>query len=167
MSVAAFMDERVTFSLEVPAEVNALLQQAVALTSKNRQVAETLFLQALEKDQRCLHCYFALYKFYFYQKRLTEAERIVILGLAEAARQGNFPNDSDRLVREPEKWNLHDNELGLFYLYTMKALAFIKLRQEQQSQSHLILEQIAILDPNDLSGASVIMQIAEALEGND
>ncbi|MFZ2170265.1 MAG: hypothetical protein WAW61_11585 [Methylococcaceae bacterium] len=160
MSSVAFIEERVLFSPNIPTEVNNLLQAAVAASSVDQSRAEDLFLQAQILDSHCLQTYFALYKFYFFQKRLVDAERIVLAGLDESAKQGGFPNDYHRLVQNPRQWNLYANESTLFYLYTLKALAFIKLRQGYNVDAHLILSHLQQLDPEDLSGASVIMDLA-------
>jgi hypothetical protein len=156
--------ERIIFSPNIPPEVNQLLQAAVIASSVDQARAENLFIQAQTTDRHCLQTYFALYKFYFYQKRLADAERIALSGLEESARQGGFPSDFRRLVREPKKWDLYANEITLFYLYTLKALAFIKLRQGQMVEGQLILSLLQQLDPQDKSGASVIMDLAAALE---
>ena len=160
MSSVAFIEERVLFSPDIPVEVNNLLQAAVAASSVDQAQAETLFLQAQTLDSHCLQTYFALYKFYFFQKRLVDAERIVLAGLEEAAKQGGFPNDYRRLVQNEQKWNLYANESTLFYLYTLKALAFIKLRLGFTLDAQLVLSHLQQLDPEDLSGASVIMDLA-------
>jgi len=159
MSVA-FVEERVMFSPNMPIEVNHLLQAAVAASSVDQSRAESLFLQAQALDSHCLQTYFALYKFYFYQKRLVDAERIVIAGLEEAARQGGFPSDYRRLAKNRQKWDLYANDITLFYLYTLKALAFIKLRLGFTIDAQLVLSHLQQLDPDDLSGASVIMDLA-------
>jgi hypothetical protein len=160
MSSVAFIEERVTFSPNIPTEVNNLLQAAVAASSLDQAEAETLFLQAQTLDSHCLQTYFALYKFYFFQKRLIDAERIVLAGLEEAAKQGGFPSDYRRLVGNLQKWNLYANDSTLFYLYTLKALAFIKLRLGFTLDAQLVLSHLQQLDPEDLSGASVIMDLA-------
>lgn len=160
MSSVAFIEERVTFSPNIPTEVNNLLQAAVAASSVDQAEAETLFLQAQTLDSHCLQTYFALYKFYFFQKRLIDAERIVLAGLEEAAKQGGFPSDYRRLVGNLQKWNLYANDSTLFYLYTLKALAFIKLRLGFTLDAQLVLSHLQQLDPEDLSGASVIMDLA-------
>ena len=148
------------FSPNIPAEVNQLLQAAVAVSSKDQNRAENLFLQAQTLDSHCLQTYFALYKFYFFQKRLVDAEKVVLAGLEESALQGGFPNDYRQLVGNLKKWNLYANEGALFYLYTMKALAFIKLRQGHTLDAQTVLSQLQQLDPDDLSGATVIMDLA-------
>ena len=163
MSSVAFVEERVLFSPNMPAEVNHLLQAAVAASSVDQSRAENLFLQAQTLDSHCLQTYFALYKFYFFQKRLVDAERIVLAGLEESAKQGGFPNNYRRLVQNQPKWNLYANESTLFYLYTLKALAFIKLRQGFTTDAQLVLSHLQQLDPEDLSGASVIMDLAAGI----
>lgn len=161
MPGTTFIEERVLFSPHMPPQVNALLQAAVAASSANQTQAEQLFLQAQALDSQCLQTYFALYKFYFYQKRLVDAERIVLAGLEEAARQAGFPNDHQLLVKDLHKWDMYADENALFYLYTLKALAFIRLRRGLSDEATLILSHLQQLDPQDLSGSSVIMQLAK------
>ncbi len=164
MAAVGFIDEAVLFSPNMPDAVNSLLQQAVVASRNDKARAESLFMQAYELDPSCLQTYFALYKFYFYQARLGEAESFVMLGLQEAANQGGFPADYRLLYSERERWNLYADEVCLFYLYTLKALAFIKLRQQQMEQGQDILTSMRELDPDDRSGASVIMALAQALQ---
>lgn len=167
MVVASPFEERVLFSPNLPEAVNQLLQAAVTASHANQPLAEKLFRQAQDKDRACLQTYFALYKFYFYQGRLQEAEREVIAALEEAARQGKFPCDYHRLAREVERWNLYADETSLFYLYSLKALAFIKLRRNYDAEARVILSLLQVLDPEDRCGASVIMSLAAALEEED
>ena len=164
MRSVGFIEERVLFSPDIPAEVNNLLQAAVAASPVDQNRAETQFLQAQALDSHCLQTYFALYKFYFFQKRLLDAERIVLAGLEESARQGGFPNDYQQLAGNLQQWNLYTNECSLFYLYTLKALAFIRLRLGLTLEAQLILSTLQQLDPKDLSGASVIMDLAEGVK---
>lgn len=164
MGRVGFIDEAVLFSPDMPEAVNELLQAAVVASRSDKVRAEQLFTEAYRLDKACLQTYFALYKFYFYQARLSEAESFVLAGLEEAARQGGFPADYRRLYRDKSKWDLYASDTALFYLYTLKALAFIKLRQQQLSQAQAILAMMKGLDPEDRSGASVIMDLAEAMQ---
>jgi hypothetical protein len=163
LTVSGF-EERVLFSPTVPKAVNHLLQQAVAANQSDSAQAEHLFKLAKALDRSCLQTYFALYKFYFHHKRLQEAELEIQAALEEAARQGGFPGDFRRLARLSLKWDLYANEIGLFYLYTLKALAFVKLRKQQEYEAQFILTLLQDLDPEDRCGASVIRSLAEALE---
>ncbi|NOT10297.1 MAG: hypothetical protein HOP23_00420 [Methylococcaceae bacterium] len=164
MSIVTFVEERVLFSPNIPVEVNNLLQAAVAASSIDQNQAENLFLQAHQLDIHCLQTYFALYKFYFFQKRLADAERLVLAALKESARQSGFPGEYQLLSENRQRWNLYANECSLFYLYSLKALAFIKLRQGRASEAEHVLAHLRLLDPDDLSGASVIMDLAAGVE---
>ena len=157
------LEERVLFSPHLPEEVNALLQAAVLANHADKPRAEQLFKQAQQLDGSCLQTYFALYKFYFYQGRLQEAEREVMAGLEAASLQGGFPGDYRQLALDPGKWDMYASEITLFYLYTLKALAFIKLRRQQEDEADFILSLLRNLDPEDRSVGSVIMQLAQAL----
>ncbi|MBK8815817.1 MAG: hypothetical protein IPN42_10085 [Methylococcaceae bacterium] len=157
-------EERVLFSPHIPSAVNNLLQQAVAANRSDFGQAEQLFKLAKQTDRSCLQTYFALYKFYFHHKRLHDAESEIRAALEEAARQGGFPSDFRRLARQPLKWDLCANEIGLYYLYTLKALAFVKLRKQQDIEAQVILTLLQDLDPEDRCGASVIRSLAEAVE---
>jgi hypothetical protein len=83
--------------------------------------------------------------------------------LAEAARQGQFPVDYSQLAQQSKQWDLYANDTTLFYLYTLKALAFIKLRQGFDGEAQQVLAHLRQLDPKDLSGASVIMDLAAGM----
>jgi len=157
------LEERVLFSPNLPEPVNKLLQAAVVANHVDKDRAEQLFKQAQALDAACLQTHFALYKFYFYQGRLLEAEREVLTGLAAAALQGNFPADYRLLAQTPEARDMYASDIHLFYLYTLKALAFIKLRLMAEDEAHFILNLLLELDPEDRIGASVIRQLAQAL----
>jgi len=166
MNQVMFTEEAVLFDIDIPDSVNSLLQAGVVATRKNKLKAERLFRQAYQLDRHCLQTYYALYKFHFHHKQFLEAEYFVLSGMDEAASQDGFPSDYHRLFRDKDKWNMYENKIRLFYLYCLKALAFIKLRREQTIQAQIILAIIKELDPEDRSGASVVMAIALALDAD-
>ena len=53
------------------------------------------------------------------------------------------------------------NSPAHFYLFSLKALSFILLRQGRIAECRMILDKIEELDPGDLIGASVIRAYAE------
>jgi tetratricopeptide (TPR) repeat protein len=161
------IEERILFSPTMPDEVNRVLQQAVALSRNHFLEAERLFKRALELDRSCLQGYFALYKFYFHYKQFNDAEREIKAALAEAARQGGFPDNLRQLIEPPHKDQLYAGESGLFYLFSLKALAFVKLRRRQDGEAQTILALLQELDPEDRSGASVIRSLANAIKEDD
>lgn len=146
------------FAVETAPEVTALLAEAAIAHGDNAR-AETLLKSARHADPHCLVVYFALYKFYFYRGRLLEAERAALDGLTEAATQGNFVNDWKQLHADSVDWTLATGPVR-FYLFSLKALAFIRLRSGRTAEATAILARLAELDPMDQVGGSVIRSLA-------
>ncbi|BBL72062.1 hypothetical protein MoryE10_26680 [Methylogaea oryzae] len=152
------------FAPGLPAAVDALLQRAVALRHSDPAEAERLLLNAAARFPDCLPAHFALYKYYANRRSLAQAEDAARRALREAARQGGF---ACRLgLREPagERHPYEAGGAGHFYLFTLKALAFIKLRRNEAAAAEDILALLLALDPEDRSGASVVRQLADAVE---
>lgn len=106
--------------------------------------------------------YFSLYKFLVYKRRLEDAERVVRMALAEAAAQGGFDADWRRLTREGADWSGNCTAVH-FYLFSLKALAFIRLRRGDLAECLALLAKLADIDPADQVGATVIADLARAV----
>lgn len=143
-----------------PPLINETLRQAADCYADTEK-AEFLMWTALKADPECLGSYFSLYKFYFYKRMLTEAEGVARLALDTAARQGGFTPDWTRLDAQSADWRRVDAPQH-FYLFTLKALAFIRLRLGCAEESHALLAKLKELDPLDTVGASVIRDLAYA-----
>jgi len=150
----------VRFGGIVPPEVDIRLSMAAA-AHRDARTTEVLLLDAQSIDPTCLPVYFALYKFYFYRSRLAEAERITLQALIAAARQAGFSEDWQRLTPHTADWVATD-EPQHFYLFSLKALAFIRLRLGRTEEARAILAKLNELDPSDTVGASVIHALATA-----
>jgi hypothetical protein len=119
-----------------------------------------LLWQAHRQAPDALPVYFSLYKFYFYKGDLKNAELAARMGLSAAARVGQFAADWDVLKPDSVDWSDYASPAH-FYLFTLKALAFIRLRCGDAGESLSILAKLAELDPRDSVGAAVIRAIAE------
>jgi tetratricopeptide (TPR) repeat protein len=113
---------------------------------------------ALNPDQ--LSAYFALYKLLFRQSRLDEAANVAELALAVSARLGRFAAQWQKLTPGAADWS-DTSSPAHFYLFTLKALSFIHLRQGKVDVCRDMLSQIERLDPADSVGASVIRAYAD------
>ena len=164
MSVLAFHEDRVLFGVNVPSEVNAFLQRAVA-AYEDTPLAESLLWQAQQLDPTQLDVYVALYKFYFYKNRIREAEEVVLQSLRQSAEQGGFSADWNELTPSSTDWYSIANPQRL-HLYALKALSFIRLRQDDVSGADSILEKLRELDPTDQVGGSVLQELAAAMREN-
>jgi len=135
-----------------------LLQNAMAAYQHTSR-AEAILWSAQAIDPACLPVYFALYKFYFYKFRLPDAEKVALMGLNTAARQGGFPAEWSLLTPSSASWHSAQGAQH-FYLFTLKALAFIRLRMGKREQSLAMLDKLRELDPADSVGSSVIRDLA-------
>lgn len=160
-SVTPLTEDRVRFASDVPADTNHYLQQAAASPQSDR--AEALLRRAAVLSPGLLAVNVARYKFHFYRGQLAEAEAIVRDTLHSAAEQGGFDAD----------WNAHPGPLAgredtespqRYYLYALKALAFISLRKGERGQAAELLEALQLLDPVDLVGGSVIEDLMDGSE---
>ena len=155
------LDEDLSFNSDLSVDVRLLLEEARRCCSEKEKTISLLQkAQALAPDQ--LEVYFRHYKYLFYNKKLVEAESVARQGLTEAARQANISADCLSLTVHSADWN---NTAGAerFYLFTMKALAFILLRQQRLMESEMILTKLAELDPEDQVGSTVIRDLATSL----
>lgn len=165
MDFAMYFEEQILFAPDISPTTNRLLQKAVLLWTHHPAQAEQLFWQAHTEDPDCLQVYFALYKFYANQKRLDDAERVIRMALVEASRQGGFPMLWRHIVEKVERPCLYTIASGHFYLFSLKALAFITLRRGYRGDALAMLDALAVLDPEDRVGGSVIRALAEAVDG--
>lgn len=144
---------------DLPPRVAGYLTAAAAAAHEWRE-AESLLWRAQAADPDCLHVYYTLYKFYFNHNRLGDAERAACLALDAAARQVPIPSDWRQLDRASCDWGRVDAPQH-FYLFSLKALAFIRLRQQRADDAAQLLAKLQEIDPVDSVGASVIRAYAE------
>lgn len=149
--------EHFPFENEVPAVIAKLLHAAAAAYTHTHR-AEAILWSAQAIDPECLPVYFSLYKFYFYKGQLNMAEQVARQALAVSARHGGFDADWRGLDTESADWNDRAGPQH-FYLFSMKALAFICLRCKRADESRALLAKLEELDPQDSVGAGVIREL--------
>lgn len=150
----------VRFGGAAPEAVDQRLKEAVAAYADAPR-AEALLLDAQAIEPQCLPVYFALYKFYFYKYRLADAERAALRALEASAQQAGFPADWTALTPWSADWSDVSGPRH-FYLFSLEALAFIRLRLGHADGARAILAKLAELDPLDRVGASVIRALTDA-----
>lgn len=154
---AAVFYEGIDFGV-LPPQVDALLQKGVLVHRQDRVAAAELFWQAHALDHTALPPYLCLYKVLAYQNRVEEARTIAEAGLVEAARQAGWSAD----------WRLWSHSASghagpeRFALYTLKALAFIALRNNRAEDAQAMLAVLGRLDPQGTVGWPVIATMLES-----
>ena len=145
---------------ELPAEIDTLLQQGVVSYRRDPVEADRIFRKALDVAPTELAVYFCLYKTHTYRGRLDEAQSIAERGLREAAHQAGWEQDWRNWRPQAEL----PGGAGRFALYTLKALAFIHLRKDDQEQALDMLAALRRLDPAGAVGWPVVAALAEGLQ---
>ena len=152
---------RAFYAGTLPPKASGLLDEAMSVYGDTAR-AESLLKQAQNEAPDALPVYFSLYKFYFYKGRLDDAENAARMALDTASRQGGFPCDFQLLTADSVDWSSHDGPAH-FYLFSLKALAFIRLRQGDKAGCEAMLAKLKELDKGDTVGGSVIGSIAAGI----
>ena len=145
------------FGGEVPAMVKPLLEQARTADSPERVLA--LLLTAQISAPECPSVYYLLYKFYARQADFEQAERVALKGLAVAAQQAHLPGDWRTVTSDMADFTSPGP--ARFWLFTLKALAFIRLRQSDPQSAKGYLDKLSHLDPEGGTGAGVIESLID------
>ncbi len=146
------------FSDNLSDELGLVLYQAA--NQRDPLEKERLLLDAMQRWPEALDTYIALYKLYFRTARYEDAERQVWLTLTEAARQGGFRRNYRLLLKDSAPW-LEDKSVARLYLFSLKALGVIRLRQAKVLRAQQVLSKLLELDPTDEIGGSNFLHIAE------
>lgn len=148
------------FGGDVPDAVRALLHQA---SLSPRQEVGALLWTAQALAPQCLAVYYTLYKHHAGLRELDLAERAAQRGLEEAARQAGLPAQWEA-VAPGGAVDFSSPGPARFWLFTLKALAFIAVRQQQPVRARALLQQIARLHPNAGMGDDVIAALLASLD---
>jgi len=108
----------------------------------------------------------AMYKLHAYSGRLESAEELILSTLERAAAAAGFAADAAALDPTEARW-LPATGPTRIYLYSLKALGFVRLRREDLSGALSALEALDRLDPTDQVGGSVVRDMAERLLESD
>jgi Tfp pilus assembly protein PilF len=146
----------------VPEAAGELLARARAAW-RDVPAATALLAEALAIAPACLPLHYARYKFHSSHGQYALAEAAARGALAEAARQAGISADwraLDRTVDAGIDWaDVHG--AAHFYLFTLKALAYLRLRRGDLTEAHALLDALARLDPGDRVGAAVTRSLLQ------
>lgn len=104
----------------------------------------------------------AMYKLHAYSGRLESAEALILSALERAALAGGFDAEASALDASERRW-LPAAGPARVYLYSLKALGFVRLRRENLSGALDALDALGRLDPTDQVGGSVVREMADRL----
>ena len=150
------------FGGDVPPQVKHLVDAARTATNPERALALLWTAQVSAPD--CPSLYYLLYKFYARHADFEQAELAALKGLDVAADQAHLPDD----------WRTVTSSMGdfmspgpaRFWLFTLKALAFIRVRKRDPESARAYLDKVQELDPQGGTGADVIESLIKGSQND-
>lgn len=140
------------FGGEVPPQVRHLIDEARREPNPQRALALLWTAQVCAPD--CPSLYYLLYKFHARHGDTAQAEFAALKGLDVAAMQAGLPNTWQQV--HAGMADFQSPGPARFWLFTLKALAFIRLRRRDPFGAQSYLRKVQELDPTGSTGASVV-----------
>ncbi|MEM5461292.1 hypothetical protein B0G80_1399 [Paraburkholderia sp. BL6669N2] len=151
MNLLTGVESTELFGGEVPAAVRRTIDGLHGAPAE--QIVAVLWSVTLTSPQS-LAAYHLLYKFHAGRCELDEAEHAAHLGLRAAAHAAGL-NEDWQMVQAGDA-NFHAPGPARFWLFTLKALAFIGLRRGERETATQLITQLRQLDPADHLGFGVV-----------
>ena len=153
----------------LPPAVAADLQSAAAVYHLD-EVAESLLTQAYARapDHPAVHI--ALYRFYFYKNRLSEALAVAQRCLSKTAADLGLPIDWREVAADHAVFAGHADSYAVaprFYLFTLKGCAYLHMRLGELEQGAALLAKLMALDPANKLGGAVLQGVLDRVGKND
>jgi hypothetical protein len=144
------------FGGEVPPAARRLIDAARG--AAHDEAGAALWTTVLAFPQ-CLPPYYLLYKFHASRGELELAEEVACKALAVAAQQASLARDW-RTV-QPDDADFSTPDPARFWLFTLKALAFISVRRGEHAVARELVGKLRALDPEDRLGFGVVEALLE------
>lgn len=164
MDLHSFEDGDLYFEAPLAAEVTALLNRAAEVYGSGR--AEPYLMQARLMAPESLMVIVALYRFYYYQHRYTDALDIAEEALAISGRMFGFDQSWRAMTLKHLSYGMVES-FGMvrFYLLALKGSGYLCLRLEELDEGIERLEKVVDLDSPDRLGARSLLEVAYNRKG--
>jgi hypothetical protein len=162
MNVLTGIASNELFGGPVPEAVRALIDSA---KQAPRETVSGILWAAQGIDPSALPVYYLLYKFHAGRGELAQAERAARAGLREAGAQAGLPGaPEDALSGVAVRDDFAQPTAARFWLFTLKALAFIFVRNGNVAAARRLIDTVARLDPGHGAGGEVTAALIAAAE---
>jgi tetratricopeptide (TPR) repeat protein len=151
---------------DLPLEASRHLHDA-ALSYANGTVAEQHLREAKALAGDHAAVLIAQYRFYFYKGRLRDALDVARICLLKAARENGLHADWRQVRTEDADFGTYDARLPRFFLFTLKAYAYLQMRLGHLEEGHQAVSKLLELDPSDKVGARVLLDVLSAAAAGD
>ena len=106
------------------------------------------------------------YRFYFYKGRLREALEVARRCLHQAAHDNGLAADWRQVRNTDADFDSYEAILPRFYLFTLKACAYLHMRLGDLEEGAAALAKLMELDPGDKLGGTVLLGVLQR-QGRD
>lgn len=151
---------------DLPIEASRHLY-AAALSYANGAVAEQHLRDAKAVAPDHAAVLIAQYRFYFYKGRLHDALEVARICLIKAARENGLAADWRQVRADDGNFGNYDARLPRFYLFTLKAYAYLQMRLGRLEEGHQAISKLLELDPSDKIGGRVLLDVLAAAAAGD
>lgn len=166
MDLLKLRGEPLYFEEPLDDEPDGLIREASLRYAEG--TAEPLLLRAYFLAPNHLSVLVALYRFYYYQHRLRDAQVVAERALGITAQRLGFPSDwrelSLRHLGEGVPLNMG---LVRFYLMTLKAAGYLALRCGEVESGLAMLEKLTEMDAGDRLGSHVLLDVARRAQATE
>lgn len=165
MDLLDFDGQEMYFDAPLSAQVEGLLQHAAADYGRDGGAgAELSLLRAYALAPEHLSVLVALYRYYYYQRRLEDAlliaERALALSARELGLAGGWRQLDENLLRDLSQ---HAMALTRFLLLALKGAGYLELRLNRASEALERFEKLAALDTQGRLGIDSLLRMARTL----
>lgn len=106
------------------------------------------------------------YRYYFYKGRLPEALKVAEACLVAVAQELDLPSQWQQVM--PHHANFSDDEPAhRFYLFCLKAYAYLLLRLDQIEAGWAATDKLLLLDPANKVGGMVLLDVLLRMDMDD
>lgn len=155
----------VCFGAGLPTEAEYEMRCAAAAYDREA-VAERHLRHAFFLAPEHPATHIGLYRFFFYRNRLADGLATGFICLELAARLNDLPHDWRTVGPHHAEFGGY-SALPRFYLFTLKACAYLHLRLGDLAAGSELLGKLAELDPADRIGGSVLREVLARLGEDD
>jgi tetratricopeptide (TPR) repeat protein len=153
------------FDTPLPAEVDALLQEAAADYGRDGGAsAEPALLRAYFLAPEHLSVLVALYRYYYYQHRLEDAlmvaERAIALSANTLGLEAGWKSLDEARLRQLGQSSM---PLTRFLLLALKGAGYLELRLNRAQSALERFETLAVLDSDARLGIDSLLRLARTL----
>jgi hypothetical protein len=162
MNVVTGVASSELFGGTVSDRVRALIDAA---KQAPRESVSGILWAAQGVDPSALPVYYLLYKFHAGRGELEQAERAALAGLREAGVQAGLPTTADEALASATRGaDFTVPSAARFWLFTLKALAFIRVRKGDVEGARRLIDIVIRLAPHDGVGGEVTAALVAAVE---